>query len=63
MAKVVITRDDGGSRDCLAEGEIGECAYFANAATLSELEAMIQEAGGLVGVDPEVVIAPEGATA
>lgn len=63
MAKVVITRDDDGSGDWLAEGDIGESAYYANAATLSELEAMIQEAGELVGVEPEVVIAPEGATA
>ena len=63
MKKVVITKDDDGSGDWLAEGEIGGCAYFANAATLSELEAMIQEAGELVGVDPEVVIAPEAATA
>ncbi|MCY3860860.1 MAG: hypothetical protein OXG34_04840 [bacterium] len=63
MAKVVITRDDDGSGDWLAEGDIGESAYYANAATLSELEAMIQEAGELIGVDPEVVIAPEAATA
>lgn len=63
MAKVVITRDDDGSGDWLAEGDIGESAHYANAATLGELEAMIQEAGELAGVDPEVVIAPEGATA
>ena len=63
MAKVVITRDDDGSGDWLAEGDIGESAYYANAATLEELEALIQEAGELVGVDPEVIIAPEGATA
>ena len=61
MAKVVITRDDDGSGDWLAEGDIGESAYFANAATLSELEAMIQEAGELLGADPEVVILPETA--
>ena len=59
MAKVVITRDDDGSGDWLAEGDIGESAYFANAATLTELETMIREAGELVGVAPEVVIAPE----
>ncbi len=63
MAKVVITRDDDGSGDWLAEGDIGESAYYANAATLEELEALIQEAGELAGVDPEVIIAPEGATA
>lgn len=63
MAKVVITKDDDGSGDWLAEGDIGDSAYYANAATLSELEAMIQEAGELEGVDPEVVIAPEGTTA
>ncbi|MCY4193717.1 MAG: hypothetical protein OXF04_05390 [bacterium] len=63
MAKVVITRDDDGSGDWLAEGDIGDSAYYANAATLAELEALIQEAGELLGVAPEVVIAPEGATA
>ena len=61
MAKVVITRDDDGSGDWLAEGDIGESAYFANAATLEELEALIQEAGELLGADPEVVIVPETA--
>ena len=59
MAQVVITRDDDGSGDWLAEGDIGESAYFANAATLAELEALIQEAGELLGVDPEVVVLPE----
>lgn len=63
MAKVVITRDDDGSGDWLAEGDIGESAYYANAATLKELEALIQEAGELVGVEPKIVIAPEAATA
>ncbi|MCQ3811421.1 MAG: hypothetical protein KTV68_12820 [Acidimicrobiia bacterium] len=58
MAKVVISRDDDGSGDWLAEGDIGESAYFANAATLGELEALIREAGELLGVDPEIVIAP-----
>ena len=62
MAKVVITRDDDGSGDWLAEGDIGESAYFANAATLTELEAMIQEAADLVGVDAEIVISSEVAT-
>ena len=61
MAKVVITRDDDGSGDWLAEGDIGESAYFANAATLEELEVLIQEAGELLGADPEVVILPEAA--
>ncbi len=59
MAQVVITRDDDGSGDWLAEGDIGGSAYFANAATLAELEALIQEAGELLGVDPEVVVSPE----
>jgi len=61
MAKVVITRDDDGSGDWLAEGDIGESAYFANAATLAELEALIREAGELLGAQPEVVIVPETA--
>jgi len=61
MARVVIARDDDGSVDWLAEGDIGESAYFANAATLAELEALIQEAGELLGVRPEVVISPETA--
>ncbi|WP_419551973.1 hypothetical protein [Candidatus Poriferisodalis sp.] len=56
MAKVVIAREDGGSRDWLAEGGIGECAYFANAATLAELEAMIREAADLAGARPEIVM-------
>lgn len=59
MAQVVITRDDDGSGDWLAEGDIGESAYFANAATRGELEALIREAGELLGADPEIVIAPE----
>lgn len=56
MAQVVIAREDGGSGDWLAGGDIGECAYFANAATLSELEAMIREAAELVGAESEIVI-------
>lgn len=63
MAKVVITRDDNGSGDWLAEGEIGESAYFANAATLVELKVLIREAGELLGADPEVVILPDTVTA
>lgn len=63
MAKVVVTRDNEGSGDWLAEGDIGESAYFANAATLGELEALIREAGELVGVEPEIVIAPDPVTA
>ena len=63
MAKVVITRDDNGSGDWLAEGEIGESAYFANAATLAELKVLIREAGELLGADPEVVILPDTVTA
>ena len=61
MAKVVVAKEDGGSGDWLAEGDIGECAYFANAATLAELEAMIQEAAELAGAEPEVVILGETA--
>ena len=61
MAKVVITRDDDGSGDWLAEGDIGESAYFANAATLGELETLIREAGELLGAEPEIVIAPDAA--
>ena len=61
MAQIVITRDNDGSGDWLAEGDIGESAYFANAATLVELEALIQEAGELLGVAPEVVVLPETA--
>lgn len=56
MARVVITRDDDGSGDWLAEGDIGESAYFANAATLAELEALIQEAGDLLDAQPEVIV-------
>lgn len=63
MAKVVITRDDDSSGDWLAEGDIGESAYFANAATLAELEALIREAGELLGAQPEVVILPDTVTA
>ncbi|MCY3967991.1 MAG: hypothetical protein OXE93_09740 [bacterium] len=63
MAKVTITRDTDGSGDWLAEGEIGESAYYANAATLGELQALIREAGELVGVDPKVVVVAEAATA
>lgn len=59
MAQVVIAREDGGSGDWLAEGDIGECAYFANAATLAELEAMIREAADLVGAEPEIVVVSE----
>jgi len=62
MAKVVISRDDDGSGDWPAEGDIAESAYFANAATLGELEALIREAGELLGVDPEIVIAPNATT-
>ena len=61
MAKAVITRDDDGSGDWLAEGDIGESAYFANAATLAELEALIRAAGEMLRADPEVVILPESA--
>ena len=63
MAKVVITQDDDGSGDWLAEGDIGESAYFANADSLDELKSMIREAGELVGVAPEIVIAPDPVTA
>ena len=56
MAQVVIAREDGASGDWLAEGDIGESAYFANAATLGELEAMIREAADLAGEEPEIVI-------
>ena len=63
MAKVVITRDGDGSGDWLAEGDIGESAYFANAATLAELEVLIREAGELLGAEPEVVILPDTVTA
>ena len=59
MAQVVIARDDGGSGDWLAEGDMGECAYFANAATPAELEAMIREAADLAGAEPEIVIMSE----
>ena len=59
MAQVVIAREDDGSGDWLAEGDIGECAYFANAATLPELEAMIREAAELVGAEPEIVMLSE----
>lgn len=62
MAKVVVAREDGGSGDWLAEGDIGECAYFANAATLAELEAMIREAADLTGAEPEIVIVSETVT-
>ncbi len=62
MAKVVITRDDDGSGDWLAEGEIGESAYFANADSLEELKSMIQEAADLVGADAHIVISSEVAT-
>jgi len=60
---VVITKTYGVSGNWAAGADIAGSAYNANAATLSALEAMSQEAGELVGVDPEVVIAPEGATA
>ncbi len=63
MAMVEITRDNDGSGDWLAEGDIGESAYFANAATLGELEALIREAGELVGIEPKIVIAPDPVTA
>ena len=56
MAQVVIAREDCGSGNWLAEGDIDECAYFANAATLAELEAMIREAADLAGAEPEIVI-------
>ena len=59
MAQVVIAREGGGSGDWLAEGDIGECAYFANAATLAELEAMAREAAQLAGAEPEIVIVSE----
>ena len=62
MAQVVIAREDGGSGDWLAEGDIGECAYFANAATLAELEAMIREAAELTGAEPGIVISSETVT-
>ena len=62
MAKVVITRDDDGSGDWLAAGDIGECAYFANADSLDELKSMIQEAADLAGADAEIVISSEVAT-
>ncbi len=63
MAKVVITRDDDGSGDWLAEGDIGDCAYFANAESLEELKSMIHEAADLVGAEAQVVIAPDTVTA
>lgn len=56
MAQVVIAGENGGSGDWLTKGDIGECAYFANAATLPELEAMIREAAELAGAEPEIVI-------
>lgn len=59
MAQVVIAREGDGSGDWLAEGNTGECAYFANAATLAELEAMIREAADLAGAEPEIVIMSE----
>ncbi|WP_419916495.1 hypothetical protein [Candidatus Poriferisodalis sp.] len=59
MAQVVIVREGDGSEDWLAEGDIGECAYFANAATLAELEAMIREAADLAGAESEIVIVSE----
>ena len=62
MAQVVIAREGGGSGDWLAQGDIGECAYFANAATHAELEAMIREAADLAGAEPEIVIASEAVT-
>ncbi len=62
MAQVVITREDGGSGDWLAEGGIGEGACFANAATLAELEAMIREAADLAGAEPEIVTSSETLT-
>ncbi|WP_419911926.1 hypothetical protein [Candidatus Poriferisodalis sp.] len=62
MAQVAIARENGGSGDWLAEGDIGECAYYANAVTLAELEAMIREAAELAGAEPEIVISPETAT-
>ena len=62
MAQVVIAREGGGNVDWLAEGTIGECAYFANAATLAELEAMIREAADLAGAEPEIVISSEAVT-
>ena len=58
MAQVVIARENGGSGDWLAEGDIGECAYFANAATLPALEATIREAAELAGAEPEIVVLP-----
>ena len=63
MARVVISREDAGSEDWLAEGDIGECAYFASAATLTELEGMIHEAAVLAGATPEIVILAEPAEA
>ncbi|WP_419552013.1 hypothetical protein [Candidatus Poriferisodalis sp.] len=44
------------------EGDIGECAYFANVATLAELEDMIRAAADLAGAEPEIVILPETVT-
>lgn len=62
MAKVVITRDDDDSGDWLAEGDIGDCAYFANADSLDELKSMIQEAADLAGTDAHIVISSAVAT-
>ena len=62
MAKVVITRDDDGSGDWLAEGDIGDCAYFANAESLEELKSMIHEAADLAGADAHIVISPDVVT-
>lgn len=62
MAKVLITREPG-SGDWLAEGDIGESAYFANADSLDELKSMIQEAADLVGTEAQVVVAPDTVTA
>ena len=62
MTQVVITRDDDGSGDWLAEGDIGDCAYFANADSLEELKSMIQEAADLAGADAHTVISSVVAT-
>ena len=59
MAQVTIAREHGDSGGWLAEGDIGECAYFANASTLPELEAMIREAADLAGAEPDIVTMSE----
>ena len=62
MAQVTIAREHGDSGGWLAEGDIGECAYFANASTLTELKVMIREAADLADADPEIATMSETLT-